>query len=447
QNGIHIGAVSNFTQFTAVCFFKCDDTSLNGLLFDCYSSASAFANNGFGIRTMSNQLQIILRKNGSNTQHNIAFTDTSSWHCLQVKLYTSSTTFRAVVKLDGVRVLEDLDTGIDTPVNEMRLGTDKNNSNNLSFDGLVTDWIFWKRATTRSEDAAIHGYFNKRYGTTFTLDNTDIAFNGFQAVDALTGRFNGLDVIERQDGKYNLVFSDLDGNIFFAEQGASLSSWTITKIVSDTLEIQSLKVWGRIEGRLVLVTAHKDSEEADDDTGKIMVHVADTIDDDGTYTSVSILTGRAYPQSLMLLNVDNDYNINPSGAKQLLLYSYQGTMSGHGGIRFLEFTGDDITDPSDWTETTIITHESAWWLAGFYDMDNSGVKSLVYSARNNRNSASVPGIYYIKPNGDIRNAWTRTTIVSTNADWLHVDVGNFFGNSSDVASIRSNTSTIYLFNK
>src|SRR5690606_10972103 len=42
QNGIHIGAVSNFTQFTAVCFFKCDDTSLNGLLFDCYSSASAF---------------------------------------------------------------------------------------------------------------------------------------------------------------------------------------------------------------------------------------------------------------------------------------------------------------------------------------------------------------------------------------------------------------------
>src|SRR5690606_22112636 len=69
QNGIHIGAVSNFTQFTAVCFFKCDDTSLNGLLFDCYSSASAFANNGFGIRTMSNQLQIILRKNGSNTQH------------------------------------------------------------------------------------------------------------------------------------------------------------------------------------------------------------------------------------------------------------------------------------------------------------------------------------------------------------------------------------------
>jgi hypothetical protein len=68
---------------------------------------------------------------------------------------------------------------------------------------------------------------------------------------------------------------------------------------------------------------------------------------------------------------------------------------------------------------------------------------LVFSARTNRNAASVPGIYYLTPAATVTDLWTETTIDNSVIDFGHVDVGNFFGNVNDIIAQNYSNSNGY----
>lgn len=432
-------ALGIISSFTAHLIFRCTNPALaatSQYLFENVDNDSVFVNTGISALIRENEIWVDFRKNDAGNQQRVEFpfTDTS-WHVLTVKYQASGAGASiGVIKLDGALINKT--TTIDQVVhnnNLLKIGSNGINTNN-AFGGDMAELIMNAEFQDNLTDAGIINYLANRYNLNFIpFDDTQ-----YRAVDSLTEAWNGLDYILRSDNKYNLVGGTLTGKIYYFEQGATIANWTTTLLVDTGLEIQKLKVWGRDTlGRLVLISAHKDSVAPNDNIGKIMLHRADTTDDNGAYSSVNLVTGRAYPQGILVDDIDND-------GEDEFFFAYQGTSAGNGGIHWFDCSDiSDILNVSNWTEHIAIVHESAWWIAGFYDI--GGINRLVFTARTNRNSASVPGIYYLTPPAIVTNLWTETTIDNTSLDFGHIDFGNFIGNAGDIIVQNFDNDDVYLY--
>lgn len=429
-------------DFTYYLLFQCADPTIaatSQFLIENTDNNTAFVNTGLQSLVRENEIWVDFRKNDAGDQQRIEFPFTGTdWHLLTVKHDSNgSNASTNVVKLDGALILKVI--GAD-PVthnsNTLKMGGNGFNTNN-QFGGAFAELIMTGDYHDDLTEASVLDYFKTIYPTTLGgIEYFDETF--FTPIDSVSEAWNGLDKILRSDGKYDFVAGTLTGKIYYLEQGATIEDWTSTLLVDTTVEIQSLKVYGRDSSdRLILLSAHKDSVTTNDNVGKLMIHRADTTADDGAYSSVDLVTSRPYPQDILIRDLDND------GVDEFL-YTYQGVSAGQGGVRWFDCSDvDDVLDTGNWTEHTAITHESAWWMAGFFTI--GGTERLIFSARTNRNSASVPGVYYLTPASPVTNTWTETTIDATSLDFNHVDVGNIFGNVNDIVVQNHDNDDIYAY--
>jgi hypothetical protein len=436
QSGL--GLAGNYTYHL---FFQCDDTNIGAVsqyLIQNTDNGTTFLNTGLQALIREDEIWVDFRKNDSGNQQRVEFPFLSTgWHVLTVKHNSNGVGASInIVKLDGALITKITNADpVTHNTQTLKIGGNSINAN-TPISGSFGELIFNSGYQSVLNEWGVHKYLASRY-----TDLASIRFfdeTQFSAIDSLSEAWNGLDKLLRDDGKYDLVGGTLTGKIYYFEQGATINDWTATLLSDTGLEIQKLKIYGRDDqDRLILVSCHKDSVSADDNIGKLMLHRADTIDDNGAYTSADLITGRAFPQGLVIRDLNDD-------GQDEIIYAYQGTTAGNGGVRWFECSDiTDVLDSGNWTEHTAIVHESAWWLAGFYTIN--AAERLVFSARTNRNAASVPGIYYLTPAATVTDLWTETTIDNSVIDFGHVDVGNFFGNVNDIIAQNYSNDDVYAY--
>lgn len=441
--GTTIGLSGDLTYYV---IFKCTDpTSATAqIIFENTDNGAAFVNTGIQAVVVSSEIRVDFRKNvaGAGNQQRIAFPYTSTgWSLLHIKHDSAGAGASInVVKLDGALIKKEVSK---EPIvhnsNPLKIGAD-GITGATPFGGSMAEQVLTSDYHDAITESGLLDYIKTRYPT----ELSDIEFfdeTRFRALDSVSEAWNGLDFILRGDGKYDFVAGTLTGKIYHLEQGATINDWTTTLLTDTSREIQKLKVFGRdTSGRLILISNHKDSAANNDDIGKIMLHRADTTADDGAYSSVDLITARGFPQGILVYDVDGD-------GEDEFLYAYEGKLATQGGIRWWKCSDiDDVLDTGNWTEHNAKTHEGAWWIAGFYNI--GGTDRLVFGARNNtaRNPAEIPGIYYLTPASPVTNTWIETTIDNTVADFLHVDVGNFFGNDVDIIAQNFDNGNIFGYN-
>lgn len=430
-------------DFTIYVLFKCTNPTVAGVsqfILQNTDNGSAFVNTGIQLLVRENELWVDFRKNDAGDQQRIEFPFADAgWHLLTIKHNANGTDASTnVVKLDGAVILKLV--GKDPVVhnsNLLKIGANSINANN-PIGGSIAEIIMTADYHDDVTEASVLDYFKTTYPTTLAevefFDETK-----FTNIDSVSEAWNGLATISRPDGKHDVIGGTLSGKIFYLEQGATIDDWTTTLLVDTLREVQSLQVFDHDpSGRLIIITAHKDNAATDDNIGNLRIHRADTTNDKGAYSSVTLVTGRDYPQDIEVVDLDGD------GEKEFI-YSYEGTASGQGGIRWYKCSNlADVLTPGNWTEYIAKTHEGAWWIAGLYNI--GGVDRLVFSARQSgRNPAEIPGLYYLTPASPVTNTWAETTLDNTAVDWLHVDVGNIYGNVNDIVAQHHDGDDIFAY--
>lgn len=218
------------------------------------------------------------------------------------------------------------------------------------------------------------------------------------------------------DGDLDLLASaSREGAVFWFEQRESPSEWKRHLIF--TADYEGPKIEGNALGDFD-GDDHLEGVSLDQRTGRILLHTAGE-DPAGSWETVSLRTDRAILQDALVADQDAD-------ARPELIYTWEGDRKGRGGVHALDFTGKTLNRPADWEDHTLVTHESAWWLApGLFDFTGSGTeRDLIYTARHllDRNPGSRPGLFWLEAPG--RNGqWQRHTIDDRLPHPLHVDAG------------------------
>ena len=238
------------------------------------------------------------------------------------------------------------------------------------------------------------------------------------------------------DGFPDILYAQQDGTHFWY---ANNPAGTFTEHTIRGTTVASAKFEGAIWGDF-----DEDSEyeayTADQVGDDIWVHVQDSPGTPtGTWTGAIIYTTADHAQNLRVIDIDGTL---------CLLCAYEGQGAAAGGIVLLTYDGGGLTDPGNWTSTVITQIEGAWWIddAGLVSFGGNDV--LFFSVRDNANpSAAAPGAYYItKPAGSLHQTWTRTLVHTSEADWLHIQSGNFFGSVATDVAIHDIAGNIKLFN-
>jgi hypothetical protein len=147
------------------------------------------------------------------------------------------------------------------------------------------------------------------------------------------------------------------------------------------------------------------------------------------------------------MDIDDDGDLE-------VVYAWEGSSDGQGGVNILKYDGGDMTDSNNWTDTQIIQHNGAWrlWRGNLIDMTGDGNKdNIVFSARDMSNSSPDLGVFYLtKPSsGGVYQTWTKTKIgqAESNSDDINFCIGNYFGNNTgrDVALMSLGIGNLYLF--
>lgn len=224
------------------------------------------------------------------------------------------------------------------------------------------------------------------------------------------------------DGAVDLLTSSGGhGEVFWFEQRGGRSSWRRHDIYSGAGEIEGNDLADFDgDGRLEAVSL-------DQERGEILLH-RPLENPAREWRTTSIQSDRAYLQASLVTDLDGD-------ARPELIYTWEGMQAGTGGVHWLDFDGEDLFHSRAWTDRSLVTHESAWWMVPrLLDMNDSGnAREIVYTARNiqARNAGAQPGLFWIEPGPTLQSDWRRRTVDTTLAHPLHVDAGRLSEGTED----------------
>ncbi len=224
------------------------------------------------------------------------------------------------------------------------------------------------------------------------------------------------------DGTVDLLTSSgAEGGVFWFEQGNGPTDWQRHTIYGDATEIEGNDL-ADLDGDGQLEALSLDQE-----TGEILLHRP--VDDPrGEWKTTAIQSGRLFLQASLATDVDGD-------DRPELVYTWEGTEAGAGGVHWLDYEGGPVHEVDSWTDHRMIVHESAWWLAPRrVDINEDGLAhEILYTARNlkNRNSGAKPGLFWIEPDKGPTSSWQRHAIDTTLTHPLHVDIGQFSADGSN----------------
>lgn len=224
------------------------------------------------------------------------------------------------------------------------------------------------------------------------------------------------------NGKLDLLLSNgKGGETFWYEQGDAPETWTrhpIFKVPTAGREIEGNDL-GDFNG-----DGQLEAISLDQRNGVIYLHAHDG-DPRGQWKTVALQTDRPFLQASLVTDVDEDGRLD-------LIYTWEGTATGTGGVHWLQLSGDDLLDPTHWQDHVLVQHESAWWLApGRVDLNGNGrATDIVFTARNiqQRNPGARPGVFWLEAPPDVFSTWKRHTIDDSLKHPLHVDFGDLSGN-------------------
>ena len=172
----------------------------------------------------------------------------------------------------------------------------------------------------------------------------------------------------------------------------------------------------------------------DQANGEIRLYTPDTPGDlqNTAWTETAIQTGRVNLQDSQTWDIDGDGDLD-------LVYTWEGNAASTGGVNALEWDGTGaLTSSASFTDHALIQIEGAWWLdTERRDWAGNGREDILFTCRGNtRNAASISGVYYIAEpaSSPLTTTWTSTGLFTDVArDILHMAVGDFFGNTNDIA--------------
>lgn len=216
-----------------------------------------------------------------------------------------------------------------------------------------------------------------------------------------------------------IIATDEDGGAVWYEQGTGLDNWTQHTIVSSGTYTNAEGIdAGDVDGDGDIEVFILDQEG-----GELYVAKSDTSDPTGSWSTETLLNDVDWVVHTLMADLTDD------GEKNNLIYSYEGSSSGDGGIYWLEFTGGNALDSNNWENHEIAQIEGGWGLARQrVDLSDNGEETdIVFGTRaGGRNSAADGGVYWAEPATDPRDPWTVTEIDGTGST-IHVDVGDFSG--------------------
>ena len=224
-----------------------------------------------------------------------------------------------------------------------------------------------------------------------------------------------------KNGKMDILASSGDyGEVFWFEQGADYTAWRKRLIYampafSGEFEGNDLADFDN-DGRLEAVSL-------DQPNGNILLHKQRELEND-VWETVVLQPDRPYVQATLITDYTGD-------GRPEMLYTWEGDAPGRGGVHLLQFTGDDVMNPDNWTDRALMPHESAWWLARERRdwTGNGSATDMIYTARNilRRNEGARPGLFLLEVDSHGDFSPTRHVIDENLPHPLHVDFGDISG--------------------
>jgi len=223
------------------------------------------------------------------------------------------------------------------------------------------------------------------------------------------------------DGAVDLLTSSgAEGGVFWFEQRDGPTDWRRHTIYQEATEIEGNDL-ADFDG-----DGRPEALSLDQETGEILLHRP--VDGSRSpWATTAIQSERLFLQASLPTDIDSD-------DRPELVYTWEGTAAGAGGVHWLDYEGGPVEDTASWTDHRMIVHESAWWLVPRrMDANDDGhAHEIVYTARNikNRNPGAQPGLFWIEPGDDPTTSWRRHLIDTTLSHPLHVDAGHFSSDGS-----------------
>lgn len=218
------------------------------------------------------------------------------------------------------------------------------------------------------------------------------------------------------DGTVDLLTSSgAEGEVLWFEQGERPTDWRRHTIYRNATEIEGNDLADfNGDGQLEAISL-------DQETGEILLHRP--VDGPrGSWSTTVLQSDQFFVQASLVTNLDGD-------DRPELVYTWEGTEPGSGGVHWLDFHGAAVSDSTAWTDHTMVVHESAWWIAPRrIDANGDGrAQEILYTARNlrNRNAGAKPGVFWIEPGRTPTAPWQRHAVDTTLSHPLHLDLGQF----------------------
>lgn len=295
---------------------------------------------------------------------------------------------------------------------ELGIAADNRPEGQFGFLEVDIGAIRWHDEAISGQTISDYGGSGNENSGSVTLTSTSIdttAADGSQTIDMTDSGSQDI-----------LVGTDEDGEAVWYEND---SNWTQNTIATG---------FGNIEG---IDAADVDDDGdievfiLDQDNGNLHVAKQDSSDPTGSWSTE--LLDESAPNLVHTLVMD----VTGDGSPTDLVYSYEGTSNGNGGIYWQEYTGGSVLDSSNWSKHEIVQEEGGWGIARQpVDLSGDGnATDIVFGARTQRNSGASGGVWWAERPSDPTDPWTQHTIDTTDSA-LHVDVGDFSGdgNATDV---------------
>ncbi|EMA37378.1 hypothetical protein C445_00776 [Halobiforma lacisalsi AJ5] len=203
------------------------------------------------------------------------------------------------------------------------------------------------------------------------------------------------------DGNLDIVVGgDESGYVFWYENpGDPSGTWSEYEIdYQSTGEIEGTEA-GDIDGDEIVEVFSLNQND-----GVLTIYKPSGGDptDEASWESTILDDNAPYLQDAYICDLTGD------GEENDLIYTHDGSQADEGALRWLEFTGSDPMDPSDWALHELVQQEGAHGLVrDQLDVSRNGRGDLVFSARTGWNSDADGGLWWVeKPSDPYDTPWT-----------------------------------------